>query len=173
MSQTAYNTKPAVASEGMISSSSMVNDIIACVADATNGAIKFGRYVRIKTPPAAGGNPVVELPDATGEITGDTGFGVVVRDTSIENSDADSFDGYATGEMLSVMIRGRIWVTSEDAVAAARAPAFVRFSAGVGEELGRFRTDADTADAVAAPGAHFMNTCDAAGLVELEVDLQD
>jgi hypothetical protein len=166
MSQTTHNTAPAVAVPGQIVDTSAVRDVQTAIIDSTNGVVPYGAFVRILTAPAAGQRPVVELPNATGEITGDSGFGFVVYDPSREQPGA----GFATGTVVSILTRGRIWVTSEQAVSAVAAPAFVRFSTGT---LGAVRIDADTANAVALPGAHLMTTCGAAGLTELEYFKQD
>lgn len=171
MSQTTYNTTPPIAAEGEIGTSGPV-DLISGIANDTNAVIPFGKFVVTKTAAAGGEIPEVELPNATGEVTGVYALGVVVRDRTIENDSATAFAGYTDGEVLTIMRRGRIWVISEDAVSSAGAAAFVRFVAGVGEVLGSFRTDADTSDAVALPGARFMTTCDAGGLVLLELDPQ-
>ncbi len=168
--QTAHDTSPAVAAEGLVSGNFDFKQILSGIVDATNGAVKFGRLVRVKTAPAAGSLPVVELPDATGEVTGDSALGVVVRDLENEVPASGVFAGYATGDICSVMRKGRIWVISEDAVSAVMAPVFVRFTADA-NPIGGFRTDADTDEAVALPGAHFLNTCDAGGLVEIEIDM--
>jgi len=167
MSQTVFNTVEAVAHEGMIADAGLDNTVYTGVVNDTNGVVKFGRFVRILT---AGNPPTVELPNATGEITGSTGLGIVASEPSLEGP-AGTFAGHPDGAVIPVLRKGRIWVTSEDAVAAAPQAAFVRFSAGVGEELGRFRTDADTADAVALPGARFMTNCDAGGLTLLELQI--
>lgn len=172
--QTAHDTSPAVAAEGLVSGNFDFKQILSGIVDATNGAVQFGRLVRVKTAPAAGSLPVVELPDATGEVTGDSALGVVVRDLENEVPASGVFAGYGTGDICSVLRKGRIWVISEDAVSAVMAPVFVRFTAnGAGKDIGQFRTDADTDKAVALPGAHFLNTCDAGGLVEIEIDMQD
>lgn len=169
--QTSYSQSPPIAAEGALASASGgYEQLLPAISLDTNGAIKFGRAVRVATAPAGDGLAIVELPNATGEVTGDTFYGVSVRDGTIENSDADSFNGYATGETLTVMRRGTIWVISEDAVTAVGTPAFVRFTAEAPDlDIGSFRTDADTDKAVALPGALFMSTCAAGGLVKLEL----
>lgn len=105
------------------------------------------------------------LPDATGEVTALVGLGVTVRTLSTKTG-----VGYADEAAMSIIKKGRVWVEVEDAVTAESA-AFVRFSAGVGEQLGAFRSDADTADAVALPYAKFVTDADAGGMAILELNM--
>jgi hypothetical protein len=166
MSQTVFNTVEAVAHEGMIADVGMDNTVYTGVVNDTNGAVLFGRFVRILT---AGNPPTVELPNATGEVTGDSGFGIVVAEKTLEGP-GGTFAGHPDGAVIPVLRKGRIWVKSEDAVAAAPQPAFVRFTADA-NPIGGFRTDADTAEAVALPGARFLTNCGAGGLTLLELQI--
>lgn len=175
MSQTTYNQNPDIGEEGEIASNSQYQDVVSAIADDTNDPILFGSFVTVKTAPAGGDLPVVELPNASGEVTGVAGQagGVVVRDKTAENSNASAFTGYVDGEILSIMRRGRIWVISEDAVSAVGVAAFVRYTKEAPDiVLGKFRTDDDSSKAVALPGARFLTTCDAGGLVLLELSPQ-
>ena len=105
------------------------------------------------------------MPDATGEVTGLVGQGVVLRShTQPQN------EGYADGDPMPVMKKGRVWVPVEDAVTADTA-AFVRFVAAGAEQLGAFRSDADGTDAVALPGAKFASDAGAGELALLELNL--
>lgn len=91
------------------------------------------------------------LPDATGEITGIHGAGVVLRDPT-----KASGVGYESGDMMRVMIRGRAFVLAEETVVVTDTP-FARFaSGGGGTQLGAFRNDADTATCVALPNSRFF-----------------
>lgn len=105
-----------------------------------------------------------ESPDATGEVTGGRIIGVAVRDES------KPFEavGYVENEMMPVMTRGRVWVKCETAMAKGLTP-FVRFSAAGAEELGAFRNDADTSDAVAMPNARVIVPAAAAGICLIEI----
>lgn len=154
MSQTAHTQSPAVAIEGMEADCSLAKDRISGVATME---IPFGHFV--SATGGGGDDPyTVELPDASAKVTDGRGLGVAIADVSIESADGTG-DGYEDDASLAIMRRGRIWVVSEDAVAAIGTPAFVRFAAGAGGSvLGAFRTDADTATAVALPGARFMST---------------
>ena len=170
MSQTVHNVSPTHGTEGQIIDG---REVISAVVDSTNGVIPFGRALTFKTLPAPGKNAIVELPNATGEITGDNFAGISVRDPTVELPQGSNvFTGFKTGDVISLLRRGRLWVVSEDAVSA-RVPVFARFVAGGGEELGALRTDADTADAVAIPGSKFMTSGGAGAVVEMELDVQD
>jgi len=136
------------------------NADIVTRANASGGAIPFGVFV---TKGAA--QREATLPDATGEVTGLTGLGVVLRSHTQPQG-----EGYADSDPMPVLKRGRVWVPVEDAVTAESA-AFVRFVAGVGEQLGAFRSDADGTDAVALPGAKFVSDAGAGELALLDINL--
>lgn len=163
MSQTAYTQDPAVAVEGMLVDASPNFDLITAVA---NVAISFGRFVH----QVAGGGaddrpPRVALPTATGEVTGTTQVGFSLKDTTLEATVAG---GYAVDDELTVLRNGRIWMLAEDAVSFGDA-VFVRFAAGGGGALlGSVRSNADTATAVALPGAWFRSTTAGADFVVVE-----
>jgi hypothetical protein len=129
-------------------------------ANAYGESIPFGVFV---TKGANEGEAVV--PDATGEVTGLVGLGVVLRSHTQPQG-----EGYADGDPMPVMKKGRVWVPVEDAVTAETA-AFVRFVAGTGEQLGAFRSDADGTDAVALPGAKFVTDAGAGELALLDLNL--
>jgi hypothetical protein len=64
--------------------------------------------------------------------------------------------GYAIGDPVRVMRRGRCWVTPEEGTAVAGFGPFARFTAAGGNVAGGIRSDADTAKAVAIPHAHYV-----------------
>jgi len=153
MSQTAHTQDPAVAIEGMEADTSLAKERVSALAVE---AIPFGHAVAVD---GTAENPyTVVLPSTTGEVTDGSMLGVAVADVSIE-SDGGVGSGYPIDDAVPVLRKGRVWVIAEDAVPAVGTPAFVRFAAGGGGSvLGAFRTDADTASAVAWPGARFMTT---------------
>lgn len=108
----------------------------------------------------------VRAPAATGEVTGFNPRGVTIYEASSPNNP------YAIGDVIGLLKRGRIWVATEEAVTPASTP-FVRFAAGAGGTvLGAFRASADTATAVALPGAKFVSTqATPGGLVLLEINI--
>lgn len=78
---------------------------------------------------------------------------------------------YQDEESCPVLRKGVVWMLAEDAVTR-NAAVYVRCVAGVGEELGRVRSDADTSDAAALPGARFLATTTGADqLVPVEINL--
>lgn len=113
-------------------------DVVTKIASE---AITFGSYVCFDTEDHC------ELADTTGEVTGRQG-GVALRDPSHASG-----VGYAAGDPVMVMRKGRVIVAVESAVTAGGS-AFVRFS-GTGAQ-GAFRVDADTSNAVAAPTASYF-----------------
>lgn len=129
-------------------------------ANADSAAIAFGVFV---TKGANEGEAV--LPTATGQVTGPEGLGVVLRSHTQPQD-----EGYAVSDPMPVIKKGRVWVPVEDAVTAESA-AFVRFAVNTTEQLGAFRSDADTDKAVALPGAKFVSDAAAGALALLDLNL--
>jgi hypothetical protein len=135
MSQTSYSNEPSAGVVGQLVGTN--NDV-----DGTyiaEGTVRPGQYVifdavtkKVKHPSAA--------------PTANTRFGVAIR-----KSYGQSDGVYADGDPVNVLTRGRIRITSENALAI-NANVFARFQ-GTGE-IGAFRSDADTANATAIPGLY-------------------
>lgn len=163
MSQTAYTQDPAIAVPGLLVDPGHSNFIISKFL--TDASLSFGLAV---THDVGTTDEEARAPTATGEVTGGAFFGVALNDVTIEQAATPL--GWTIGDTLRVLRWGRVWVLAEDVVATIGLPAFVRFVAAGAEELGAFRTDADTADAVALPGATFRTTTSAVNqLVQLEL----
>lgn len=127
-------------------------DVISCIAQED---IPFGAYVRVN-----GG--YCEIGDDTGEVTGGEG-GVAMRvPTRISGA------GHKQGEMVPVMRQGRIWVMTEEAVAAQANP-FVRFTADTNKPKGGWLNTADTGKAVQPAGVSVFRGNTAAGLAVLQL----
>jgi len=127
-------------------------------------SIPFGRFVcRITASP----DESCSLPAVTGDVTSGRAIGFSVYDASKEDNAAD---GYLDNEPVSVLRKGLIWVDCETAAAVGGA-VFVRFQDAGALGLGAVRNDADTADAVALPGAYFRSVLSGAGIVQIEVNL--
>lgn len=141
---------------GLIYDSSF-RDVVSRAAEV---AIGFGLGVARGTDP----DVQVALPGA-----GDAIVGVSVFDTSQPTG------GYAIGDAVPVITRGRIWVQVEDAVAPGGG-VFVRHTAkGDNTTIGAFRSDADaTADpvdtAVQLAGAEYLTTAIAGGLALVSIN---
>lgn len=79
--------------------------------------------------------------------------------------------GYALGDCMSVMRKGRIYVQVEDAVTAG-SQCYVRYASGAGgSTLGAFRSDADTTTAAALPTGYFRTNTAASGIAIVEINL--
>lgn len=160
MSQTAYTQVPAPAVEGLLADISFHRDIVSGIGSE---AISFGRFVSRIAPlagaPADEIPPRVALPGLTTDVTGPAGIGFATNDVTLEAG-----TGWALNDAVKIMRTGRIWMLSETA-AAYGAAVFVRFAGG---NEGAVRDDADTANAVALPGARFVSVLAAGGLVKVE-----
>ena len=125
--QTAVAVKPAVGAPGLeydISGS----DVVTWIATV---AIPFGVLVYESAEGKAA------LPTATGNVTGGR-CGIALWD----NSKASGV-GYEVGDPVRVLVRGRVWVLTEEQLTFGDT-LFARFAAGTGTQKGAFRNDADT-----------------------------
>jgi hypothetical protein len=147
--QTAYNVDPPLGVVGAIAESGakVVRARIAA------GVVRPGQYVVLVGLTC--GHP-------TAAPTAQTRGGVAVRNPYKQNNSA-----FVAGDVIDIVVDGVIWVASENA-ASVNTPAFVRFTAAGAEELGAFRTDADTADAAHIPGLYFRTA--GTSPVKLEVN---
>jgi hypothetical protein len=156
--QTAYTDSPAIAIAGMIVDSTLYRDVLTRVVEDAAG-IPPGVAVVKGTSDAQ-----VKVPTATGQVTGGTLIGVTVY---LAMRSPGVYERYA---QVPVMRKGRIWVQVEEAVVEGDA-VFVRFAAGTGTQLGAFRKTADTATAVALPGARFLTSASASGFAQVDLTL--
>lgn len=157
--QTSVTTAPAAGAPGMLYDSSAHNDVIQKVAEED---IPFGSFVKVDTDGC-------ELPDSSGEVTG-RGRGIALLDPSKPTT-----VGYKAGDIVSVLIKGRVWIQMEagQSVAAYAVP-MVRFTATDPEKKGAFRSDTDSGDAVAPTGCHMFSSASAGGLGVLQLgDMPD
>lgn len=132
--------------------------------------IPFGRVCVYKT---ASGSPFADLPTATGEITGGTALGISMWDPVKEQTTipGGTSGKYLAGDPIPLIRKGMVTMDCETACVEGAA-VFVRFTtAGGGADLGQVRNDADTAKAVALPGAVFRNTLSGAGKAIVELNL--
>lgn len=155
MAQTSITSDPAVGIAGQW-------------ADAQDGANETISKNAVETITAGKGvvltvddDATCEQPDATGEVTGGRFLGIALRPP-------DGGTTYAAGETVRIARAGTVWVAAEEAVTAG-ASAFCRFADPGATGLGSFRSDADTADAVALPNAIFASTTAAAGLAKVKL----
>lgn len=162
MTQTSYSLSMGRGLEGQLNDSGP-HDIITMELPA---AVPFGVGV---TRGAAEGEAVV--PDATGEVSTKGLFlGVTVHTHAVECS-ASGVPSYPAKSVASIIKKGRVLVKVEEAVNAGD-QAFCRFASGAGgTQLGAFRKSADTATAVAVPGAYFYKGAASGGLAVLDLNL--
>lgn len=116
------------------------SDIITWIATV---AIPFGRLVYESAEGKAA------LPTATGNVTGGR-VGIALIDHSKPTQ-----VGYEVGDAVRVLIRGRAWVATEEALAFGDT-LFARFAAGTASTLGAFRNDADTATCSTPPNIRLL-----------------
>lgn len=107
-----------------------------------------------------------KLPDGTGDVF----KGVTVLHHGFAANSADlGTTGMKPATMMSVLDSGQINVRVEDAVTPASAVR-IRTTAGVGEQLGAFRSAADSTDCAVLTRARFLTSADAGGIAVLEID---
>lgn len=152
--QTTFALEPSVGYPGLIYDSGSNHDIVSCIAQED---IPFGAYVRIA-------GQYCELPDSSAEVTA-SGGGVACA-SSVKAVDA----GYKAGDIVPVMIQGRVWVTTEEGIANNAIP-FVRFTPNTGptRPAGGFLNSADTAKAVQPTNIKMYRGTATAGLAVVEL----
>jgi hypothetical protein len=101
-------------------------------------------------------------------------LGIAIQDHTLPQASPVANGGIPQNFMGSLVSRGEVWVQVEQAVTPS-SPVFTRFNAvgatGTNPAVGRFRTDADTARAVAVPNARFLTSAAAGGLALLEINI--
>lgn len=149
-----------------VNSTGTGGDITVANQVPQGSAVPFGIGV-VSDPDEAVSGTQCRLPRATGEITAGTFQGIARGDTSQPN---DAGAGYTNNESVPIQRDGPIWVRTEDACAVG-GQVFCRFQdPQTGFGLGSFRSDADTADAVAIPGAMYRLVSGAGGLNIVELN---
>lgn len=144
------------------------DDVASYVQGESSAEIPFGVMVCQGTAGNSSGTPDKAILPVDGNSVA---VGVSVHSHDYAIDDQIGSTGLKPKNLLGVMRRGRIWVQVEDAVAV-NAPAYFRHTASGGNtQLGKFRSDADTAKATKAPGCIFKTATTGAGLAILEVDL--
>jgi hypothetical protein len=159
MSQTAYSQRLTEALAGMLAT-----PIEDCLIDSKINAADLPAGVFVTRDAS---DEACKVPTTSGEVTA-SGIGFTVLNLAHEPpSDGSTVDIPAT-KGCGVIRRGRIWVLTETAMTYGQA-VFVRFTANGGNtQLGKVRNDADTANAVAAPGWQCLTTLAAGGLAIIE-----
>jgi hypothetical protein len=153
---------PAVAFAGMIVDCSP-DDIDSFIQAEASAEVPFGAVVA----QYSGGDNQARLPAASNAKL----VGIVVHSHNYDPYHDLGTTGVKAGKMISVMRKGRIWVTSETA----NAPLdrlFVRYATGAGgTQLGAVRNATVVNEMIdATTQGVFRTTCLASGLCVLEVD---
>lgn len=165
--QTSYAEMP-VAFAGMKADAS--DDQVDSYAQGEASAeIPFGVMVCQGTAGGTSGTPdKAILPVDANSVP----VGVVVHSHDYDSRTELGTTGLKPKTMLSVMRRGRIWVQVEDAVTV-NAPAFYRYTSdgGSNTQVGKFRSDADSAKALKVRGAIYKTAASAGGFAILELDM--
>lgn len=124
--------------------------------------IKFGRAVAKVSADENG----VEKPDSGSSVI----VGVSLRDLTIEY-DSSNENLYPALSDVSVMRRGQVYVYVEEDVTPDDA-VFVRHTANGGlTDLGAFRTDSDSSNALALTTAKFLTSASAGGVAILDLNI--
>lgn len=108
--------------------------------------------------------------------TGSAGvfLGILVHSHAVEQSlVTPGAAGQPVNQPGGILRRGRIWVVTETAITDVTVGVFYRHTTpgALPEALGRFRVDADTADATQVTAAKWLTTAAAGGLAQLEINL--
>lgn len=149
---------------GMIADSAVVQDVESKINAA--GEVKFGCVVS-----KGASTELIKHPAAATDITDEKLVrGIVVATKEVENRLASTgIPGYPAKSVVPVMRKGRIWVTSEDAVTEGTSPVHVRY-AGTGQ-AGAFRASSVTNETAVLPKSKWKTSCGAGELAILEIDL--
>lgn len=163
--QTNYSKEAALGRVGGLADEKPPRDVVTGVAAA---AIPFGLFLVRDT----GGDDKVKVPTAAGDFAARGSLmGVALATQAIESDPSVVPAEYPIGHPINVGKKARVFVRPEDAVTPTSG-VFVRHTAGAGESLGAFRTDADGTDAADISAyARWMSSADAGELAVLEVDL--
>ena len=162
--QSAYSVNKALGYPGMVADA--VDTVRASKAAAA--LVNFGTFVCRRASPADGVEQCAN-PAASADVTARP-RGIALKDETRKNSTGGNVGGYAVDDQVVYLRKGRVVVSVEAAVTQDGA-VFVRFAAGTFTQLGAFRGDADTASAVALPGATYLTSTVGAGLAIVEINI--
>lgn len=148
--------------EGMLADYGTPPDVISRIYEPSSPAgVYAGKAVVMGTDP----EKQCKMPSTA--ITATLlGFVALVTGKAIKAS-GYSFDRY---DEVPILRKGRIWLLSEDAIAAGVKP-YIRHTANGGSLPGNIRSDADTAKADQIEGVITLSATTGAGLVLCEVNL--
>lgn len=130
-------------------------------------SIPFGILVSLNDNQGEG---LIHPPQAAGDVT-TLLLGIALHTHAIENVLTGAETGYTAGSAVSVLRKGRVYVSVENAVVQNGAVYARHTASGVNTQLGAFRSDADTANASLVPGARFVKAAAAGGITIVEINL--
>lgn len=161
MAQTSYAMDQDVAVAGLPYSASGQPSVTLTYNNPVD-VIKFGRAVAKVSADENG----VEKPDSGSAVI----VGVAVLDSSLQY-DSTNENAYAADSEVCVMARGQIYVYVEEDVTP-DSDVYVRHTANGGlTDLGAFRTDADTSNALQMSNARFVKGASAGGYAVLDLNI--
>jgi len=140
--------------------------IIAQIQNAA--AIPFGKFVCQDLVD----DDKARLPVLTTDVSNALlALGITCHTQAVEQFyDSDGGAGYALNAEMSIVRRGSVWVTVEEAVTVQDSP-FARFTVSGVTTLGSIRKSADSGKAVAIPTARFLRGAALGGLALLDINL--
>lgn len=159
MAQLTYPIDLAIAFPGMFADLSPRNDVFSRISEEA-ASFDYGLAVVDGTDP----DNQALLPTSAGVAL----IGVSAH-THANTVGADDLNLVDPTHVFNVLHVGRIYIRVEDACVPSDTP-HVRITAGVGENLGAWRTDVDGGDAVPASGCRFISSAGAGEIAILEID---
>jgi len=111
---------------------------------------------------------VCKLPTSSAEVA--KGIGIARSNIARDPNFPSASGTYPIGDTVSVIRKGRVWVTVEEAVTPFD-PVYVRYDTGTGSQKGAFRASADSSTAALVTGAKYRTTAGAGALVLVEINL--
>ena len=159
MTQLTYNNDLAIAFPGMLADLSPRNDVLSLASEEAT-SFPYGVAVVAGTDP----DKQALLPTGAANLVG------IAAHSHANEVGADDANLVDDERVFNVLHVGRIYVQPEDTLATGAA-VFVRVSAGGGgSQLGSFRSDADTATALAATGVRVIRGGTSSVPAVLEID---
>jgi hypothetical protein len=154
-------TDPAVGFAGQLADSSD-NTVDSFVSEESSAEIPFGVMVKRGT-----GDHQAKLLAAQADVP----VGIVVHSHVYAKDTELGSTGLKPETTLSVLTKGRVWVTVEEAVTPASTVRYRAIATG-NEVPGEWRDTADASDTVAClEFARYLTTAGAGGLALLEIDM--
>lgn len=169
-----YSYDLAAGFPGLLADLALVKTADTLVQGEASAAVPFGAGVVQGDASTVAGTPDDALlpVDANSKV-----LGVVMHSHAFNRETQLSAVGVLPTNLISVLRKGRIFVLWEGGAITKGSPLYVRYTAGVGEQKGAFRHDADTADALICRGITAAETKTADGstylLANVDMSVQE